>query len=47
MNTFKQMYNVDNPFQLDSIIEKSKQTCLEKYGVERYQQTQEFKDAVA
>lgn len=47
MNTFKQVYNVDNPFQLDSTIEKSKQTCLEKYGVERYQQTQEFKDTVA
>lgn len=47
MNTFKQVYNVDNPFQLDSTIEKSKQTCLEKYSVERYQQTQEFKDTVA
>lgn len=30
----KEKYGVENPFQLDSVKEKSKQTLLEKYGVE-------------
>lgn len=31
---WQKKYDVDNVFMLDSVKEKSKQTCLEKYGVE-------------
>jgi G:T-mismatch repair DNA endonuclease (very short patch repair protein) len=35
---------VQSMFQLESVKEKSKQTCLEKYGVENYAQTDECKE---
>lgn len=40
------LYGVDNIFQLDSVKEKSKQTCLEKYGVENVSQSQEIKEKI-
>jgi len=31
---FKEKYGVDHPSKVEKFVEKSKQTCLEKYGVE-------------
>lgn len=39
-------YGVKNVFQLDSIKEKSKETCKEKYGVEYATQSKEFREKV-
>lgn len=38
--SFQDANNIDNPFQLETIKEKSKQTCLERYGSEYYSQTE-------
>lgn len=39
-------YGVKNVFQLDSIKEKSKNSCRERYGVDWYAQTQEHQDVL-
>ena len=35
-NSFKKKYGTENPFKLKELIEKSKQTCKERYGSETY-----------
>lgn len=37
-------YGVDYTWQIPGVIDKSKQTCLERYGETSYCKTQEFKD---
>lgn len=41
---FQTRYGVDNPGQLESVKEKSRETCLEKYGVPYYSQTEECRE---
>jgi len=41
-NGTQEKYGVDNVFQLNSVKEKSKETCKEKYGVEHHLQNQEI-----
>lgn len=36
---FLENNGVENPFQLDSVKEKIKETCLEKYGVDSFTKT--------
>lgn len=40
----KEKYGVDNVFQLKEIKEKSKQTCLKKYGTKSYKQSSKGKE---
>lgn len=44
--SFIDKYGVDNPFKLDSVKKKIKQTNLEKYGVENPSQSDEIKAKV-
>lgn len=44
-DSVRQKYGVDCVFELDKVKEKSKNTCLQKYGVEHYSQTQEYRDS--
>lgn len=42
--TLMERDGVENAFQLKASIEKSQQTCFEKYGKKHYSQTDEFKE---
>jgi hypothetical protein len=42
--SLKEKYGVENLSNIPGIKEKSKQTCLEKYGVEYFAQSDEFKE---
>lgn len=42
-DTVQLKYCVDNVFQTSDVKEKSKKTCLQKYGEEYYSQTEEWK----
>lgn len=42
-HSVKEKYGVDNIFQLQEIQDKSRQTCLERYGTENYSQSEEGK----
>ena len=44
--SFTDKYGVDNPFRLDSVKEKIKETNLKKYGVENPSQSDEVKSKV-
>ena len=41
--TMKQKYNVESPLQNKNILNKAIQTCQERYGVDNYTQTNEYK----
>lgn len=43
---WQKKYGVDNVFMLDSVKEKSKQTCLEKYGVENLANSKEIQEKI-
>lgn len=40
--TTQERYNVDNVFQLESVKEQSRKTCIEKYGKEWFTQTEYY-----
>ena len=46
IKTMKNDYGVVNCFQLDTVKEKAKQTCKEKYSKEYYQSTDEYRRKV-
>ena len=41
INSIKERYGVENVFQIEAVKERAKKTCLQKYGVEWYTQTDE------
>ena len=44
LSSNQEKYGVDNVFQLDSVKDKIKITCIKKYGVEHYRQNEKVKE---